>query len=185
VSQKPRILFQLSGSIACYKACQVISRLVQEGFEVQTIRTANTSNFIGDATLEGLSGRPVCHDVYEKGRMLGHIELAKWADMAILCPATAHTINRLAAGMGDDAVGATFLAFNLKNKPYLIAPAMNHEMFRHPSTVESLNKLQSWGAQVLPTDHGYQACGDIAQGRLLDPDAIYKHVIEAHRRKLS
>jgi phosphopantothenoylcysteine decarboxylase/phosphopantothenate--cysteine ligase len=173
-----RILFQLSGSIACYKACMVISRLIQDGFEVQTACTANALRFIGPATLEGLTGKPVFTDAYEAGRMMDHIHLAKWADLAILCPATANSTNQLAAGIATDGVGSLFLAWDLK-KPYLLAPAMNQEMFRHPATQQSISKLQSWNVQVLGTGHGRQACGDIGPGRLLEPEKIHAEILKA------
>lgn len=175
---RSKILFQLSGSIACYKACQVISRLVQDGHEVRTACTPNALRFIGAATLEGLTGAPVFADAFESGRMMDHIHLAKWADLAILCPATADSINRLAAGVAGDAVGSLFLAYDLK-KPYLVAPAMNQEMFRHPATRAAMERLESYGVRVLPTDHGHQACGDIGPGRLLDPEAIHRAISDA------
>ncbi|MBI2606451.1 MAG: phosphopantothenoylcysteine decarboxylase, partial [Deltaproteobacteria bacterium] len=131
---KGKILVQLSGSISAYKACYVISRLVQSDFEVQTAATANALRFVGAATLEGLSGKPVFSDAYETGRMLDHIHLAKWADLAILCPASANSISRLASGLADNALGSLFLSFDPSKKPYLIAPAMNQAMFSHPAT---------------------------------------------------
>lgn len=166
-----RILFQLSGSIACYKACHVISRLVQQGHEVQAVATGNALRFIGKATLEGLTGRPVFTDAYEEGRMMDHIHLAKWADLAVLCPASANTLNRLAAGLADDCVGSLFLAYDLK-KPYVVFPAMNQEMYRHPATQAALAKLQTWGVRVQETEEGHQACGDVGPGRLLEPERI-------------
>ncbi len=175
---KFRILFQLSGSIACYKSCAIISKLVQDGHEVQTASTANALKFVGGATLSGLTGKPVFNDIFEAGRTMDHIILAKWADLAVLCPATAHTINQLANGLASDCIGTLFLAYDLK-KPYLIAPAMNQEMYNHPATQSSLKKLQNWGVQVLPTDFGHQACGDLGPGRLLNPDAIYEKIMEA------
>ena len=174
-----RILFQLSGSIAAYKACSVISRLVQEGCEVQVACTQGALQFVGAATLEGLTGRPVFTDVYQPGRMMDHIHLAKWADLAILCPASADAINRLAAGLAQDAVGTLFLAYDLRSKPYLVVPAMNQEMMRHPATQAALEKLGSWGVQVLPTASGHQACGDVGPGRMLEPDEIYARVARA------
>ncbi|MCM2324712.1 MAG: flavoprotein [Oligoflexia bacterium] len=175
---KSRILFQLSGSIACYKACQVISRLVQADFEVQPVCTQAALQFIGPATLEGLTGKPVFSDTFTPGRMLDHIHLTKWADLAIVCPATADVINRLASGNASDCVGSLFLAYDLK-KPYLIAPAMNHQMMAHPATRASLEKLQSWNVQVLSTASGYQACGDVGPGRLLEPDEIFAAIQKA------
>lgn len=175
-----KILFQLSGSIAAYKACFVISRLVQDGHEVQTVATSAALEFVGPATLEGLTGKPVFTDVHEAGRMMDHIHLAKWADFAIVCPASANTINRLAAGLADDPIGALFLAYDLK-KPYVIAPAMNRQMFAHPATQAALAKLESFGARILPTAEGHQACGDEGTGRLLEPEQI----LEAIRKGLA
>lgn len=175
---KSRILFQLSGSIACYKACQVISRLVQDGHEVRTACTANALRFVGAATLEGLTGSPVFSDAFEPGRMLDHIELAKWAELAILCPATAESINRLAAGTGQDAVASLFLAYDLA-KPYLVAPAMNRQMWEHPATRESMARLKGWNVRVLGTGVGRQACGDTGPGRLLEPEEIHAEIVAA------
>lgn len=175
---KSKILFQLSGSIACYKACMVISRLVQEGHEVQTACTKNSLQFIGPATLEGLTGKSVFSDAFECGRMMDHIHLAQWADLAILCPATADSINRLANGIGTDTIGTLFLAYDL-HKPYLVAPAMNQAMFKHPATQKSLAQLEDWGVDVLATEYGRQACGDVGYGRLLEPEKIYSKIIQA------
>src|ERR1041385_9245284 len=117
MSRSPNVLFLLSGSIACYKACAVISRLAQAGVTVQTVATPSALRFVGAASLEGLSGRPVFTNLFEEGRALDHIELARAADLALVCPATANTINRLAAGLSDDPIGALFLAWELKQKP--------------------------------------------------------------------
>ncbi|HLD98782.1 MAG TPA: flavoprotein [Bdellovibrionota bacterium] len=176
---KRRVLFKMSGSIACYKACQIVSRLMQTGHEVQVACTRGALQFIGEATLEGLTGRPVFSDTYERARMMDHIELGRWAEVAILCPATAHTLNRFAAGLGDDAVGSLFLAYDLAKKPYLIAPAMNQGMLQHPATREALGKLAAWGVRVISSEEGWQACGDIGPGRLAAPDFIYREIIEA------
>jgi phosphopantothenoylcysteine synthetase/decarboxylase len=176
---KPKILFQLSGSIACYKACNVISKLVQNNFEVRVACTKSALNFIGLSTLEGLSGNSVFSDIYETGKQMDHINLSKWADLAILCPASANQINSLASGLASDVVGALFLAFDLSKKPYLLAPAMNQQMYKHPATQESLTKLKSWGLTILPTDDGHQACGDEGPGRLLDPDQIFEAILSS------
>jgi phosphopantothenoylcysteine decarboxylase/phosphopantothenate--cysteine ligase len=153
----------------------VISQLVQDGHDVQTVVSRGALEFIGRATLEGLTGKRVLSDLYEEGRMMDHIHLSKWADLAILCPASANTINRLAAGLADDPIGALFLSFDFK-KPYLLAPAMNHQMFKHPATQTALGKLESYGVKVLPTGEGHQACGDVGEGRLLEPDQILEAI---------
>jgi phosphopantothenoylcysteine decarboxylase len=177
------VLFLLSGSIACYKACTVISRLTQAGVTVQTVATPAALRFIGRATLEGLSGRPVFSDLWEEGRALDHIELARAADLALLCPATANTINRLAGGLADDPVGALFLAWELPAKPWWIAPAMNGHMWEHNATAASLQRLRSWGVQVLDPLDGPHACGEGGPGRLADPEQIAAAVLAALPRR--
>jgi phosphopantothenoylcysteine decarboxylase/phosphopantothenate--cysteine ligase len=176
---RANVLFLLSGSIAAYKACTVISRLAQTGVTVQTVATPAALRFVGAATLEGLSGRPVFSNLWEEGRALDHIEHARAADLALLCPATANTINRLAAGLADDPVGALFLAWELKQKPWWIAPAMNHYMWQHPATTASLAKLRDWGVRVLDPVDGPHACGEDGAGRLMDPEAIAAEVLAA------
>jgi phosphopantothenoylcysteine decarboxylase len=183
MSRSPNVLFLLSGSIACYKACTVISRLAQAGVTVQTVATPAALRFVGAATLEGLSGRPVFSDLWESGRALDHIELARAADLALVCPATANTLNRFAGGLGDDPLGALFLAWELKQKPWWIAPAMNHRMWQHPATQASLEKLRGWGVQVLDPIDGPHACGEGGAGRLLEPEQIAAAVLDALKGK--
>lgn len=175
---KSKILFQLSGSIACYKACQVISKLVQNGHEIEVVATRGALEFVGRATLEGLTGRPVHSDVFAPGEYMKHIHLIRWADVIVLCPATANTINKLASGIGDDLLSTLFLAHDFK-KPYLMAPAMNTSMFVHPATQSSLEKLKGWGIEVLESPTGALACGETGEGRLLEPEAL---LIEIEKR---
>lgn len=181
MSRSPNVLFLLTGSISAYKACTVISRLAQAGVTVQPVATPAALRFIGAATLEGLSGRPVFTDLWEPGRALDHIELARAADLALVCPATANTVNRLAAGFGDDPVGALFLAWELGRKPWWIAPAMNHRMWQHPATTASLATLQGWGVRVLDPVDGPHACGEGGPGRLAEPEALAAEVLAAVR----
>src|SRR5262245_26219131 len=129
-----RILFQLTGSIACFNACDLVSRLAKRGMAVQTVASAGALRFVGAATLEGLTGRTPFTDLYEPGRTMDHIRLARWADLALLCPATANSMNRLAAGLADDAIGALYLAWEGKAKPWLIAPAMHATMWDPPAS---------------------------------------------------
>lgn len=177
------VLLLLTGSIACYKACTVVSRLTQAGVTVQTVATPAALRFVGAATLEGLSRRPVFTDVFEPGRALDHIELARAADLALVCPATANTINRLASGLADDPVGTLFLAWELKQKPWWIAPAMNARMWEHPATTASLERLRTWGVRVLDPIEGPHACGEGGAGRLLEPDQIVAEILAALPRK--
>ncbi len=172
---KTKILFKLTGSIAAYKSAYLISKLVQNGFDVQTVASQSALKFIGRATLEGLTSKPVMTDSFEEGKMMSHINLVKWADLTILCPASGNTVNKMANGVADNLVTSLFLAHDW-SKPYIIAPAMNTAMFGHPATQESFKKLAEWGVKILPTDDGHLACGDYGKGKLLDPDKIYDHI---------
>lgn len=177
----PTVLFLLSGSIACYKACSVISALVKDGVGVQTVATPAALQFVGRATLEGLSRRPLYTDLWEPGRALDHIQLAREADVALLCPATANTLNRLAAGLGDDPVGCLHLAWEFGRKPWLSAPAMNVAMWEHPATRSSVLRLRENGMHFIEPAEGLQACGETGPGRLAEPEVIFAAV----RRQLS
>ncbi|MFA6092997.1 MAG: bifunctional phosphopantothenoylcysteine decarboxylase/phosphopantothenate--cysteine ligase CoaBC [Elusimicrobiota bacterium] len=173
-----KILFALTGSIADYKACQVISGLVREGHEVQTVCTPAALKFVGEATLSGLTHRPVFSDMFAPRHMMAHIDLSRWADIAVLCPATANTLSKLAHGLADELVSSLFLAWE-REKPWLIAPAMNTRMYEHPATQESLRRLRDFGAIVLPTESGTLACGEEGSGRLLAPERILAEIRKA------
>ncbi len=169
---KGKILIKISGSIAAYKSAYLISKLVQNDYEVKAVMSESAFEFIGRATIEGLTGHPVYTDSFEPGKMMSHIDLCKWADLTLVAPATANTINKLSAGIGDNLLTSLFLAHEW-NKPYLIAPAMNTKMYNHPATQKSIDVLKRWGVRILDTDTGYLACGDEGQGKLLDPDKIF------------
>ncbi|MBL6989356.1 MAG: flavoprotein [Bacteriovoracaceae bacterium] len=172
---KFKILFALTGSISCYKACYLISSLKKEGCEVQCITTDSSEKFIGRATLEGLSHKKVLSSMFEDGQHLDHINLARWADLIIIYPASANTINKLAGGIADNLIGALFLANNFK-KPFWIAPSMNSNMLAHPATVQSIVTLQKWGSVILPTEEGVLACGEEGLGRLVEPDYVFAKI---------
>jgi len=176
-----RVLVILTGSIAAYKACEVISQLVQAGVEVRAVATASALRMIGAPTLEGLTGRPVLSDLWEPGRALDHIQLTRWADLVLVCPATASILNRLAAGLADDLPGALFLAHD-RRKPWLMAPAMNPAMWSHPMTVASVDRLRAVGVRFLPVAEGRTACGEVGEGRLADPQQVGVAVLAALAR---
>jgi len=165
------LLVIFTGSIAAAKACDVVSRLVQRGHRVRCVATAAALKFVGPATLEGLSGAAVLSDMFEPGAALEHIELTRWADAVLVCPATAHTIARFAAGLADDLPGALFLAHD-RRKPWLVAPAMNPAMWAHPATQAAVATLAGWGVRVLPVAAGRTACGEVGEGRMIEPPEI-------------
>jgi phosphopantothenoylcysteine decarboxylase/phosphopantothenate--cysteine ligase len=166
-----KIAFVLTGSIAGYKACDAISRLVQAGHSVRAVASASALKFVGAATLEGLTGQRVLTDIFEQGAALEHIQLTRWADAVVVCPCTANTINKFAAGLGDDLVGALFLAHD-RSKPFLVAPAMNPAMWQHPATQDSVDKLGRWGVRFISVGEGRTACGEVGEGRLAEPAEI-------------
>lgn len=178
-----RILFKMAGSIAAYKAVQVLSDLVKEGHEIEVVASKSFLKFIGPATVEGITGKPLRLGMYDSGRAMDHINLDRWADLVILCPASAGSINRLAAGLANDLIGALFLAHDF-SKPYLVAPAMNTFMYQHPATQASIKRLQSWGVEVLSTATGSLACGEYGEGRLLEPKEILQ-AIKARFKEVS
>lgn len=170
-----KILFKLTGSIACFKAAALISKLVQNGFEVQTVTTRSALKFIGEATLEALTGKKVFKDTFASGELMGHINLAKWSDLTIVYPATANTLNKLANGIGDDLVSTLFLAHRF-NKPYLLAPAMNTRMLEHPATQQSLKRLREYGVELLEPGAGALACGETGSGRLIEVEDAFAQI---------
>ncbi len=177
-TEKKCILLQITGSIAAFKAAALASMLVNDNYEVQCVVSEGGLKFVGTPTFEGLTGKTVLTDMFQEGRALDHINLADWADLLLLYPASANHLTRLRAGLADDLIGALFLANNFR-KPYWIAPAMNSQMFAHPAVSESLERLEHWGCRVLPTGEGRLACGTVGYGRLLEPEATLKLVREA------
>lgn len=165
------ILVLISGSIAAYKTCFVISKLAQAGHQVQVVTTPQALNFIGPSTLEGLTGKAILSETFAPHHAMDHIHLARCADLILLCPATANTINKMSQGIADDLVTNLFLAHDFK-KPFIVAPAMNSAMYQHPCTQASLERLQKMGVKILEPGEGSLACGEIGSGRLMEPEEI-------------
>ena len=166
-----RVLLGVTGGIAAYKTPELVRRLRERGAEVRVVMTASAGAFIGALSLQAVSGHPVRSDLLDADAEagMGHIELARWADLVLIAPATADRIARLAAGLADDLLGALVLA---TDAAIAIAPAMNHRMWRHPATQENLSRLMKRGVSVLGPGIGAQACGDDGPGRMLEPDAL-------------
>jgi len=167
-----KILLGVTGSIAAYKACDLTSKLVQNGHEVRIVLSDGAKNFVGAATFEGLTSEPVLTSGFEEGNRMAHIHWERWADLILVYPATANTINQMSQGLGSDLLGMIFLAHEFRkdgSKPFWIAPAMNPFMLNHPATRGSLEKLKSWGVKVLESTSGRTACGEEGSGRLVEP----------------
>ncbi len=166
-----RILLCVCGGIAAYKAAELVRRLGDAGAQVQVAMTANAQRFVGATTFQALSGRPVRTSLWDEAAeaAMGHIELARWPDRIVIAPATANTIARLAHGFADDLVSTLCLA---TDAPIAIAPAMNRLMWANPATQANVETVRSRGVLVLGPGAGNQACGEVGEGRLLEPDAI-------------
>jgi phosphopantothenoylcysteine decarboxylase/phosphopantothenate--cysteine ligase len=163
-----RILLAVCGGIAAYKSAELLRALQSHGADVRVLMTHGAQEFITPLTLQALSGHPVHHSLLdeEAERAMGHIELARWADLVLVAPATADCMARLAAGRADDLLGAVVLA---SAAPLLLAPAMNQQMWRAEATQNNLTTLLQRGVHIAGPDSGEQACGDVGPGRMLEP----------------
>ena len=175
-----RVLLGISGGIAAYKSAELTRRLRDQGATVRVVMTPAATEFITPLTLQALSGNPVHTDLLDHGAeaAMGHIELARWADMIVIAPATANFIARLSNGLADDLLSALCLA---TTAPLLVAPAMNQQMWQNPATQENIARLQDRGITLLGPASGAQACGETGPGRLLEPDEIVPAIIAAGR----
>jgi len=172
-----KVLLGVSGGIAAYKTPELVRRLRDRGADVRVMMTEGAKAFITPLSLQAVSGYPVFDDLLDPAAeaAMGHIELAKWADLIVLAPATADLIARITAGMANDLVTTAVLA---TAAPVAIVPAMNQQMYRAAVTQENLVRLQARGLLIWGPDSGSQACGDIGPGRMLDPLAIVDHAVQ-------
>ncbi|EJL6389241.1 bifunctional phosphopantothenoylcysteine decarboxylase/phosphopantothenate--cysteine ligase CoaBC [Vibrio vulnificus] len=163
-----KILLGISGGIAAYKCADLTRRLKERGAEVQVVMTKAAKEFITPLTMQAVSGRPVSDSLLDPAAeaSMGHIELAKWADLILLAPATADLIARMAAGMGNDLLTTLVLA---TDAPVAVSPAMNQQMYRNVATQENIATLSRRGMEIWGPAAGEQACGDVGPGRMLEP----------------
>ncbi len=163
-----RIVLGIGGGIAAYKCADLTRRLIERGADVRVVMTNAAKEFITPLTMQAVSGHPVSDSLLDPAAeaSMGHIEIAKWADLILLAPATADLIARVAAGMGNDLLTTVCLA---TDAPVAIAPAMNQQMYRAVATQENLTTLTRRNHPIWGPASGEQACGDIGMGRMLEP----------------
>jgi len=166
-----RILLGITAGIAAYKAAELARLLVKDGADVQVVMTPSAARFIGPMSLQAITGRPVRDALFDAQHeaAMGHIELARWAELTVVAPATADFLARAVAGMADDLLTTLCLA---SEAPLMVAPAMNQAMWRHAATQANVASLRSRGAVLLGPAAGDQACGDSGPGRMLEPPLI-------------
>ena len=171
-----RVLLGVSGGIAAYKAAELLRELQRAGAQVQPLLTAAAEALVTRATFAALSGRQVPASVWEDPAAVEHVALARWADVLVVAPATAHTLARLATGLADDVLTSTALAFA---GPVVVAPAMHTEMWQHPATRANLAVLEGRGVRVVPPGSGALTSGDVGPGRLVELDELVDAVAAA------
>jgi len=173
------IVLGLSGGIACYKSAELVRALVKAGATVQVVMTEAAEQFITAVTLQALSNRSVYTSQWDarEPNNMAHINLTREADAVIVAPASADFMARLAHGRADDLLSLLCLARPIERCPLLLAPAMNREMWAHPATQRNITQLREDGAVVLAVGSGDQACGEIGDGRMLEPEELLADLI--------
>jgi phosphopantothenoylcysteine decarboxylase / phosphopantothenate---cysteine ligase len=164
-----RIVLGVSGGIAAYKSAYLCRRLREEGAQVRVVMTAEAKNFVGAQTFAALSEYPVADDLFGHDLISPHTELARWAELTVVAPATAATLARLARGLSDEVLAATVIA---AKTPVLLAPAMHTEMWEHPAVVENVSTLIGFGYHTVGPNSGALAGGDDGPGRMAEPEEI-------------
>lgn len=172
-----KILLGVTGSIAAYKSALLVREFIKAGAEVQVILTTSASAFITPLTLATLSNNPVLTEFSNSttGEWNSHVELGLWADVFIIAPATANTISKMANGICDNLLLATYLSARC---PVMVAPAMDLDMYQHPSFLKNLSLLKSFGNQIIDANHGELASGLIGQGRMAEPVEIVDFALD-------
>lgn len=172
-----RVALFVTGGVAAYKACEVLRGLQKAGHEVRVAMTDDATRFVGTTTFEALTHHPVLTDLYaQPGDAIPHITLSEWAELALVCPATANVLAKIATGIADDAVSTTLLACAV---PVLVAPAMNVRMWCNAATQANVETLRTRGVGFVMPASGQLACGDVGEGKLADVDVIVHAACDA------
>ncbi len=173
------IILGVCGSIAAYKTAFLTRLLIKSGANVQVLMTPAATDFIGPLTLSTLSKRPVYTDVSAESSWNNHVELGLWADAMIIAPATATTLSKMATGLCDNMIVATYLSAKC---PVFFAPAMDLDMWKHPASVNNVKTLQSYGNHLIPVGHGELASGLVGDGRMAEPEDIVKYLVDFFKK---
>jgi len=171
--KEKHIVLGVSGGIAAYKSCDLVSRLKKRGAQVRVVLTKHACEFVPPLTFETLSGNPAYTDAFDRKFEIEHIALAKWADAVVVAPATANIMAKMACGIADDLLSTTLLAVTA---PVLVAPAMNTAMWKNAATQCNLETLKSRGVRFVGPESGVLACGDIDIGRMSEPEKIVEAI---------
>ncbi len=176
-----RIVVGLTGGIACYKVCEIVSRLVQQGAEVSVLMTESAAKFVGPITFQALSGRPVYTSPWQhiESHDPQHVSLGSNADIMLIAPCTMDTLARLAVGRADDVVTLVCAAIDRSKTPVLLAPSMNANMWAQPSTQRNVKQLvEHDGFEMIGPGDGWQACRAVGPGRMAEPHDILQAIAQ-------
>lgn len=171
--QSKKIILAVTGSIAAYKTPALVRLLIKAGAEVRVITTPAAESFVSPLALATVSKNPVLGNVHDGASWNNHVELGLWADAMLIAPCSANTLAKLASGLCDTLVNAVYLSARC---PVFIAPAMDEDMWLHPSTRANLEKVRSWGNHTIPVAHGELASGLIGEGRMAEPEDLVIHL---------
>ncbi|MGQ7870388.1 bifunctional phosphopantothenoylcysteine decarboxylase/phosphopantothenate--cysteine ligase CoaBC [Sunxiuqinia sp. sy24] len=176
------IILGLTGSIAAYKAAYLLRGLMKEGAEVQVVMTPAAKEFITPVTMSALSGRPVASEFFaaNDGTWHSHVDMGQWADLMLIAPITAATLGKMAHGIADNLLVTTYMSAKC---PVYLAPAMDLDMFRHPSTLQNLEMLRSFGNVILEPGEGELASGLHGKGRMQEPEQLVEEVVNFFHSK--
>jgi phosphopantothenoylcysteine decarboxylase/phosphopantothenate--cysteine ligase len=180
------IVLGLSGGIACYKSAELVRELTKAGATVQVVMSEAAEHFITAVTMQALSNRPVATSQWDarEPNNMAHINLTRSADAVLIAPASADLMAKLAQGRADDLLSLMCLARPIERCPLLVAPAMNREMWAHPATQRNAAQLRADGTRVLGPASGDQACGEIGDGRMLEPEELLAELIAFFQPKV-
>ena len=170
-----KILLGITGSIAAYKAIYLVRLLVKAGAEVKVIVTPAAKDFVSTLTLSTLSKNPVLVDLFDEDSWANHVMLGRWADIMIIAPLSCNTLAKMAHGQCDNLLLATYLSATC---PVVVAPAMDEDMWHHPSTKRNLEKLESYSNKIIPVEKGELASGLYGDGRMAEPETIIQYITD-------
>lgn len=168
-----KVLLGITGSIAAYKSILLIRSLVKAGAEVRVVMTPSSKAFVSPLTLSTLSRHPVETDLFQQDTWTNHVMLGRWADAMVIAPLTCHTLSKMACGQVDNLLLATYLSATC---PVFVAPAMDEDMWKHPSTRSNLSRILSYGVSVIPVNSGELASGLTGEGRMAEPEEIFQYL---------
>src|SRR5260221_2074599 len=171
--QGKKILLGITGSIAAYKSVYLIRLLVKAGAEVKVIMTPSAKDFVSTLTLSTLSRNPVLVDLFNEQSWANHVMLGRWADIMVIAPLSCNTLAKMANGQCDSLLLATYLSATC---PVIVAPAMDEDMWHHPTTKMNLEKLSSFGNKIIPVEKGELASGLYGDGRMAEPEQIIEYI---------